>query len=70
VVFTDPGADTWRALIVWGDGFARSRRPIGAAHRFMIGHVFRRDGVFTVTVRVLDRHGGSGTARFRVTVRG
>ena len=70
VVFTDPGADTWRALIVWGDGSARSRRPIGAAHRFMIGHVFRRDGVFTVTVRVLDRHGGSGTARFRVTVRG
>jgi hypothetical protein len=26
--------------------------------------------VFTVTVRVLDRHGGAGVRRFRVTVRG
>jgi len=57
-------------VIAWGDGSAPSRRSLGAAHRFTIAHVFRRDGVFTVTVRVLDRHGGSGTARFRVTVRG
>jgi hypothetical protein len=32
--------------------------------------VFRGDGVFTVAVRVFDRHGGSGVARFKVTVRG
>ncbi len=70
VVFRDPGADTWRAVVAWGDGSVRSRRPLGNAHRFTIGHVYRRDGVFTVTVRVLDRHGGAGAARFRVTVRG
>ena len=70
VVFTDPGADRWRAVVAWGDGSVRSRRPLGAAHRFTIAHVFRRDGVFTVTVRVFDRHGGSGLRRFRVTVRG
>ena len=27
VVFTDPGADGWRAVVAWGDGSARSRRP-------------------------------------------
>ncbi len=70
VVFSDPGADVWRAVVAWGDGSARSRRALGAAHRFPIGHVFHRAGVFTVTVRVLDRHGGTGVARFRVTVRG
>jgi hypothetical protein len=70
IVFTDPGADRWRTVIAWGDGSAPSRRALGAAHRFVIAHVFRRDGVFTVTVRVFDRHGGAGLARFRVTVRG
>ena len=70
VVFTDPGADTWRAVVAWGDGSAKGRRSLGSAHSFRIRHIFRRDGVFTVTVRVYDRHGGSGVRRFRVTARG
>jgi hypothetical protein len=70
VVFTDPGADRWRTAVAWGDGSALSRRSVGRAHTFVVRHVFRRDGVFTVAVRVFDRHGGSGVRRFRVTVRG
>ena len=70
IVFTDPGADKWRTVVAWGDGSARGSRSVGRNHAFLIRHVFRRDGVFTVAVRVYDRHGGSGVARFRVTVRG
>ena len=69
IVFTDPGADKWRTVVAWGDGSARGSRSVGRNHAFLIRHVFRRDGVFTVAVRVYDRHGGSGVARFRVTVR-
>ena len=70
IVFTDPGTDKWRTVVAWGDGSARSSRSVGRVHTFLVRHVFRRDGVFTVAVRVYDRHGGSGVARFRVTVRG
>ena len=69
VRFTDPGADTWRARLAWGDGSGWSRRPLGRAHRFTIGHVFHRTGRFTVTVKVFDQHGAYGLRRFRVTVR-
>jgi len=69
VVFTDPGADTWRAVVAWGDGSARSRRPLGSAKSFLIRHVFKRTGALTVSVRVYDRHGASSLARFRVAVR-
>jgi hypothetical protein len=69
IVFTDPGVDIWRTVVVWGDG-SKSRRPVGRSHSFLLGHVYHRDGLFTVTVRVVDRHGGSGAARFKVRVRG
>ncbi|HMK92928.1 MAG TPA: PKD domain-containing protein [Thermoleophilia bacterium] len=69
VTFTDPGADTWRARITWGDGSGRHRRYLGHAHRFAIHHAFRRTGSFTVTVKVYDQHGAYGLRRFRVTVR-
>ncbi len=69
IVFTDPGADSWRAVLAWGDGSGRSRRPIGTAHGFVIRHTFRHAGLFTVSVRVFDRHGGVGLRRFRVQVR-
>jgi PKD domain len=68
IVFTDPGADKWRTVIVWGDG-SQGRRPFGRSHSFLLGHVYHRHGLFTVTVRVFDRHGGSGAARFKVRVR-
>jgi hypothetical protein len=69
IVFTDPGADKWRTVVTWGDGSARGSRSVGRVHTFLVRHVFRRDGVFTVAVRVFDHHGGSGVARFKVTVR-
>ncbi len=69
IAFTDPGADSWRTTVVWGDG-TQSRRPTVRSRAFRIGHVFHRDGVFVVTVRVYDRHGGVGVRRFKVRVRG
>ena len=69
IAFTDPGADSWRAVITWGDG-SLSRRPGSRAHSFVTAHIFRRTGLFAVTVRVSDHHGGTGTRRFKVRVRG
>ncbi len=69
IAFTDPGADVWRTVVVWGDG-SQTRRSVGRSHSFLLGHVYHRDGVFTVTVRVYDRRGGSGAASFKVRVRG
>jgi hypothetical protein len=69
IVFTDPGADIWRTVVVWGDG-SQTRRSVGRSHRFLLSHVYHRRGLFTVTVHVIDRHGGSGARRFKVRVRG
>ena len=68
IVFTDPGADSWRAVITWGDG-SQSLRPGSRSHSFVTAHIFRRAGLFTVTVRVSDHHGGTGVRRFKVRVR-
>ena len=68
IAFSDPGADSWRRVIAWGDGSV-SRRPASRSHGFVIAHVFRRAGLFTVTVRVSDHRGGTGVRRFKVRVR-
>jgi hypothetical protein len=67
--FTDPGADTWKATVDYGDGAGRHALPL-AGKRFVLRHRFRgaRGRVFTVTVRVRDDDGGAGVARFKVTL--
>jgi len=70
VTFADPGlTDRFRARITWGDGSGVHRVRLGAATSFGLRHVFRHPGRYTVRVSVVDRDGGRGRARFRVTVR-
>ena len=67
--FADPGADTWKATVDYGDGAGRHALPL-TGKTFVLNHRFRgaRGRVFTVTVRVRDDDGGAGVARFRVTL--
>jgi len=66
---SDPGADTFRARVSWGDGSAIRRRTLGTRTTFFLRHVFRRPGTYAVAVTVRDDDGGRGVDRFRVVVR-
>ena len=68
--FTDPGADSpWAVDVDWGDGTphtvfnATSAGSLGSQ-----SHTYTNIGARTVTVRVTDKDGGSGSATFTVTV--
>jgi len=67
----DPGADTWKGAVSWGDGSARTALRLRADKTFKLAHRFprARGRSYTVVVAVRDDDGGRGTARFRVTVR-
>ena len=69
--FTDPGADTWTGTVSYGDGTGARALRLHADKTFVLNHRFRvvRGRVCTVTIRVRDDDGGSGVARFKVTVR-
>jgi len=69
VRLSDPGADTWRARIAWGDGSGVRRLRLGRRTTFTIRHIFSRPGVYGVRVSVIDDDGGHGSRRFLVTVR-
>ncbi|HJW76323.1 MAG TPA: hypothetical protein VJ787_11765, partial [Thermoleophilia bacterium] len=68
--FTDPGIETYKAWVTWGDG--SGKRPLALRGKaFTLRHAFPRTRVrtYTVTVTVVDSHGGRGVGGFRVTVR-
>ena len=50
--FGDPGADTWTATVDYGDGGGAQPLTLGAGKVFALGHTYRQDGRYTVTVRV------------------
>jgi DNA/RNA endonuclease G (NUC1) len=51
--FTDPGADTWRATVDWGDGSAPSTVTT-ATRSFSLTHTYAAADLYTVTVTVAD----------------
>jgi hypothetical protein len=69
--FRDPGADTWRGWVRYGDGTARRTLRLRADGSFVLSHRFAgpRGRRCTVTLCVTDDDGGRGVDRFRVTVR-
>jgi RHS repeat-associated protein len=64
--FLDPGADTWTATVDYGTG----AQPLDLLpdHSFRLDHFYPRFGTFSVTVRVADQDGHSGSATLSVQV--
>jgi len=66
--FTDPGADTWTAMVNYGDGSGDQALAL-TGMTFHLSHAYPagQAGPFTVQVTVRDDDGGVGTAEARVT---
>jgi PKD repeat protein len=68
--FTDPGPDgPWAVDVAWGDGSPHT--TFNAASTGSLGtkpHTYADNGVYTVTVSVTDKDGGSDSKTFKVTV--
>ncbi len=69
--FADPGADSWKGWVRYGDGSPRRTLRLRADKTFRLSHRFAgpRGRRCTVTLCVTDGDGGRGVDRFRVTVR-
>ena len=66
--FTDPGADTFRATIDYGDG---TRMPLALANRtFTTKHVYRQAGIYDVVVSVVDDDKGTSSYEAQVDTGG
>ncbi len=66
-VFTDPGADTFTATVDYGEGAG----PVTLAFSggsFALNNLYEQNGVYTVTVTVVDDDGGVGVDTATVTV--
>lgn len=66
--FTDPGADSWSAIVNYGDGTGDQSVALNADKTFNLSHVFADNGVYTATITVADDDNGSGTTSFTVSV--
>src|SRR5207248_2036854 len=69
VAFQDPGLDTWRATVDYGDGSGEQPVALPAGgKRFGLAHDYADPGVYSVTVRVTDDGGAAGRDTLRLTV--
>jgi hypothetical protein len=70
--WTDPGGDTWTALVTWPDGSPLSQTLGGLTTRSFpapqVGHTFASAGCKTSSLRVTDDDGASDTATTVVNV--
>jgi len=66
--FTDPGADTWTAMVDYGDGSGEQPLTLNADKTFALSHVYADNGTYTVAVIVTDDDGGVGNDTVVVTV--
>ena len=65
--FADPGGSTWTATVDYGDGLGTEALPLGDG-TFDLSHVYDDEGVYTVTVTVMDSFGLAGFDTFLATV--
>lgn len=66
--FADPGADTWRWLVEWGDGRTSEGDADEVGALTVPSPVFLASGDYTVRVTVTDDDGDEGSAEVTLTV--
>jgi DNA/RNA endonuclease G (NUC1) len=64
--FSDPGADTWTATVVWGDGSAPEVVPL-AGRDFTLTHIYTAGGSYPVSISIADDD-AAGETTHTVTV--
>jgi uncharacterized repeat protein (TIGR03803 family) len=65
--FTDPGPDTWKVHVDYGDGASETRTPASPGP-FDLVHAYTMPGSYQVVVTVFDDDGASGQAMAEVNV--
>ena len=65
--FSDPGGSLWTATVDYADGVGAESLALGDG-TFDLSHVYAEEGVYTVTVTVMDSFGLAGSDTFLVTV--
>lgn len=65
--FTDTDSTSWTATVNYGDGSGVQSLTL-SGKSFSLSHVYKNNGVFTVTVKVIDNSNDTGTATATVTV--
>lgn len=65
--FTDPDSSAWTATVDYGDASGEQALTLDP-NSFVLSHTYADDGVFTVTVTVIDDDGGVGVDTATVTV--
>jgi DNA/RNA endonuclease G (NUC1)/uncharacterized protein YjdB len=65
--FTDPGADTWSAVVDYGDGSTPATSAL-LTRTVALAHDYAAAGSYTVTITVTDDDGESTTTSMTVTV--
>ena len=68
LTFTDPGADDWSGTVNFGDGPNEPLSINQIGKSFDLGHTYTADGLFTVTVTVVDDDSGTWVDAFTVEV--
>jgi len=66
--FYDPDDAHWTATVDYGDGTETAPLTVEPGRTFALSHVYGETGVFTVTVRVTDGTGATGSDTLLVTV--
>jgi hypothetical protein len=66
--FSDPGADTWTATVNYGDKSKTVNLALAPNKTFKLWHRYTRRGVYTITVKVTDSDGASGSQSIQLVV--
>jgi hypothetical protein len=65
---TDPGADSWSAVVHHGDGAGFVPLILGSDKTFSLAHLCPANGASTAVVHVTNDDGGMGSTQFQVLV--